>query len=1767
VAAAFAFLGVVALGHYAAHGEPAPLSAKHIAGVQSTGQIVVTVGLANPEKQDLHGRLQAELLGPAGESFGDQGQDIDQNAAAVSYRFTFANPKATSDKLTLRCRFGKQELTLPVNQILVVKAHETALTASQDFFANSAATLRCEVHGVKSMTENIPLAGAEVNVRLRTKDGKIYPLAAVKTGPDGLVEPRFQVPDLPVGGYTLEVATKSTLGEEKLERAIQIKTGAKIMLVTDKPLYQPSQVMHLRALALRPFDLKPVVKADLTFEVEDSKGNKVFKRNFHTSDFGVASVDFQLADEVNQGDYHVRAILGDQQADKTVAVKRYVLPKFKAELTADKRFYLPKETLHADLQADYFFGKPVAGGKIKVTASTFDVQFRDFQAWEGKTDAHGHAKFDIKLPDYFVGQPLQKGDALVRLQVKLTDTANHTETIQRTYPVSDQAIRISLIPEGGRLVPDMKNRVFAVAIYPDGSPAVCDVHIWQGRQAQGKPLASMKTNDAGLAEFQISPKANELRQGQWEQQPVEMLGGQPQQSWLPKSLFDLYAEAKDAAGNQAHSLAEINSSAFGENILLRLDKAIYQGGDTLQVNLRSSAGLPTVYLDLVRGGQTLLSRWLDVKDGKADYRLDLPAEAFGTLEVHAYQMLGTGAIIRDSRVAYVHPRQDLKIEVKADKDVYLPGENAQIRFQVTDADGKPTAAALGVLIVDEAVYALQEMQPGLEKVYFTLQEELLKPQAQVIYHPRETIDGLVLEQAPTADKQQIAQVLLTSIKPKPPAQWQVEPALERRRQVQQQIAQIGWALLNYVANTGKPFQEYDKTNKRWSFRPALLKEIVDSKLLDPALLKEPFGGQWTLDSLAKLENQFTVDHLAKAITLNRIQQLHWVLINYTNANQAKWLKDGRWNFPETVLADAVRSQNLADFWIKDAWDKPIRLEKRVDKRNNTTGWTQLDYHELVSAGPDGKFGTEDNVKLSDWSRLGYAQMWWLDESAQGVHQLTFLGRDRRLRMLGEVFELEMLQKNGNVNRAMMFGAGAPGAGVGGGVWATTATSEVYKAKGNGQPGSSGPGAAAAPTRLREYFPETMLWHPSLITDDQGRAVLPVTFADSITTWRLTASGSSRFGALGGVSAPLRVFQDFFVDLDLPVSLTQNDEVAFPVAVYNYLKTPQTIKLELQREDWFELADGAGFARSLEMQPNQVTAVHFRIRARRIGFQPLIVKAAGSKMSDAVKRTVEVVPDGTKIETVFSDGLSGQTRQVIEIPEHAIPDASRLLVKIYPGVFSQVMEGVEGMLRLPGGCMEQTSSSAYPNVLVVDYIKKARLGSPQILMTAENYLNVGYQRLLTFERPGGGFDWWGSGPPLVWLSAYGLQEFNDMAKVYPIDRGVIDRTQKWLMQQREADGTWSNIGATHSETIAAMGNPKLLLTSYVVWALADSGLRTPEIEKSIAYIRNHVNDAGTNAYVLALAANALASWDAKDDSTLEVLKKLDALKKDLPDWKACTFPAEGQSLTWARGDSLTVETTALTALAMLKTNQFTNSVNQALTYLIKTRQSGGIWGSTSATILSLKALVAGMGGAKQEGKAEFAIRVNGKEVAQGEVTEQNADVLQSYDLKEHTQTGRNEVEIQVKGSTNLMYQIVGRHFEPWKREPATSKPVLEVAVDYDRTKLSTADLLRARATVRYHGHLPTYQVIVDLGIAPGFTVDSGDFAELVAQKRIQRFSVTARQVILYLGDIKPGDVKTFDFTLKPKFPIKAKTPASVAYEYYTPSNRATARPVELTVVEK
>ena len=369
--------------------------------------------------------------------------------------------------------------------------------------------------------------------------------------------------------------------------------------------------------------------------------------------------------------------------------------------------------------------------------------------------------------------------------------------------------------------------------------------MWQGQQAKDKPFEQLTTNDAGLAEFKLTPKAEQFRPGDWINRKVEMLGGQVIDVGGQQNLFDLFAEAKDAKGGAAKTAIALTSEPLGENVLLRLDKPIYKGGESMNVDIRTSAGLPTVYLDVIRGGQTLLTKWLDVKDGKAAYQLDLPPGAFGSLEVHAYQMLASGEIIRDSRVVYVHNPVDLKIDVKADETEYKPGQKGTITFQVTDSNGKPTAAALGVIIVDEAVYALQEMQPGLEKVYFTLQEELLKPQVQILYHPTDTVDNLIRQPVLPADKQQIAEVLLTSVRPKVPQRWEVDPAQTRRQKMEKVVSRSAWAIYNHEFghDARQDLVLDEKTRAGVPSRPDLLERPGQQRLVGGRVAQRSDGRQ------------------------------------------------------------------------------------------------------------------------------------------------------------------------------------------------------------------------------------------------------------------------------------------------------------------------------------------------------------------------------------------------------------------------------------------------------------------------------------------------------------------------------------------------------------------------------------------------------------------------------------------------------------------------------------------------------------------------------------------------------------------------------------------------------------------------------------------------------------------------------------------------------------------------------------------------------------
>ena len=542
-------------------------------------------------------------------------------------------------------------------------------------------------------------------------------------------------------------------------------------------------------------------------------------------------------------------------------------------------------------------------------------------------------------------------------------------------------------------------------------------------------------------------------------------------------------------------------------------------------------------------------------------------------------------------------------------------------------------------------------------------------------------------------------------------------------------------------------------------------------------------------------------------------------------------------------------------------------------------------------------------------------------------------------------------------------------------------------------------ALKEPTRVRRYFPETLLWVPELITGGDGRATLEVPLADSITTWRLAASAVSAAGELGAAEQGMRVFQDFFVDLDLPVALTQHDEVSVPVAVYTYL---------VRAADGAPRAAARRLVRAARRAPSRPCAsVPARSRRCTSGSWP---RSRAGTPSPSRRRAASwptpwsarcrVAPDGEEVTRSWNGTLEKGASHRVDFPAEAIAGASDLFLKIYPGAFSQVVEGLDAILRMPGGCFEQTSSSTYPNVLVLAYLRSTKQVKPEVELKALQYINTGYQRLLSFEVPGGGFSWFGQVPAHNVLTAYGVLEFADMAKVYEIDPAVLRAHRgRGSASEQQGDGSWKPTeGGIAEGAINQYQGQVLRTTAYIAWALAEAG-QTGDRASSAR--------SATCATTWATPRRPLhpgrgrqrpgcrdrTRRPAASSTRCSTLKKVDGERRLLA-------VRGGEGAAYSRGEVLDIETTAIAAQALSRPGTRSPTAHKALAWLVKHKDAGGTWYSTQATVHAMRALLAGTGpGGGIDRPVSVTVIANGKAVQELTITPETSDVLRLVSLRE------------------------------------------------------------------------------------------------------------------------------------------------------------------------
>ncbi|MER2598290.1 MAG: MG2 domain-containing protein [Caldilineales bacterium] len=581
---------------------------------------------------------------------------------------------------------------LPINE----GAQRTLLLGQQTLAPGSSAALRVVVNDAA----NQPVANAEVAVQLR-QAGLAREVYRGQTDATGSTPVQFQVPPDWEGDAQLVVATNSSLGQDEVVTPIHLQRSYRLLLGSDKPVYQPGETVHLRTLALSSIDGSPAAGSVVQFEASDATGRRLLSQQQLASEFGIAAVDLPLAADAPLGPYQVRTTLGDTVSELTITLGQTPLPNFDVQVITDAPWYRPGNTLSGSVSARYFFGQPAVQAQVALRLVGRSLAQGDASAEQqvfsetlrGITDSNGLFAFRFTLPDPPAAAFGSEGSIQVSLEAAVVDANGDEEFGWHSVPLARQSLNIEVMPEDGVLHAGVENTLYLLVSRPDGSPAAAEVQV----QIASGGVLQAATDAYGLAQISYTPRAGAEGDRQ------------------------ILVTATDDARQSTAVAFKLPINEAQITLLLRTDRALYQVGDTLAAEAIAAGSAEPVYLDIIKGGQTLVTQSATVTDGKATLAIDLTPALVGTLELNAYQIIDDNTVLRDTRVVVVDAPEALQVALMPDQAEYRPGDDVQISIHTT-ANGAAAPSAVGLAVVNEAVFSNRAYQPGFARAFFLLDQ-------------------------------------------------------------------------------------------------------------------------------------------------------------------------------------------------------------------------------------------------------------------------------------------------------------------------------------------------------------------------------------------------------------------------------------------------------------------------------------------------------------------------------------------------------------------------------------------------------------------------------------------------------------------------------------------------------------------------------------------------------------------------------------------------------------------------------------------------------------------------------------------------------------------------------------------------------------------------------------------------------------------------------------------------------------------------------------
>jgi uncharacterized protein YfaS (alpha-2-macroglobulin family) len=306
---------------------------------------------------------------------------------------------------------------------------------------------------------------------------------------------------------------------------------------------------------------------------------------------------------------------------------------------------------------------------------------------------------------------------------------------------------------------------------------------------------------------------------------------------------------------------------------------------------------------------------------------------------------------------------------------------------------------------------------------------------------------------------------------------------------------------------------------------------------------------------------------------------------------------------------------------------------------------------------------------------------------------------------------------------------------------------------------------------RTDFRNTIYWNPNVEVGYSGRKTIEFYTSDDITSFRTTIEGIGSDGTIGRSEKNFFSQLPFAMTTKIPVEVATEDFVSIPLTLKNNTNGPLGGVITVSAPDG--LKEIAKLNPIQTIMPGAAKTIYLDYKVLdKIGYGEFTIGFKACGLGDAFTQKIKIAPKGFPVQASFS-AQEVEKEYSFEVTK-LVNGSLKASFTAFPNVVSDLMKGVEGILQEPYGCFEQTSCTAYPNAMVLDYLRNTDSKDTKTLARATDLLDRGYKRLTTFETKEKGYEWFGANPAHEGLTAYGIMEFVDMKKAgQNIDNGLLN----------------------------------------------------------------------------------------------------------------------------------------------------------------------------------------------------------------------------------------------------------------------------------------------------------------------------------------------------------------------------------------------------------